>query len=134
MKAVFFIQLFILSYFTSNAQVNRIEALPVLTDQVIAQHPNDWLVKPTSQKAGIYKSEDGKDIILFNGLVKRAFRIKPNVACIDYQNMSNGQQLLRDVKPEAVITFDGVKYNVGGLHGQQEKAYLLGIGVGHLNT
>ena len=125
MKAVFFIQLFILSYFTSNAQLNRIDALPSLTNEIIAQQPNDWLVKPTSQKAGIYKSVDGKDLILYNGLVKRAFRIKPNVACIDYQNMSNGQQLLRDVKPEAVITIDGVKHNIGGLHGQQEKAYLL---------
>ena len=51
----------------------------------------DWLIKPTSQKAAIYKSADGKDIILFNGLLKRAFRISPNVVCADFTNMSNGQ-------------------------------------------
>ncbi|MGC4089379.1 MAG: hypothetical protein QM756_16120 [Polyangiaceae bacterium] len=39
--------------------------------------------------------------------------------------MSNGQQLLRAVKPEASITIDGKIYNVGGLYGQTENAYLL---------
>ena len=85
----------------------------------------DWLIKPTSQKAAIYKSADGKDIILFNGLLKRAFRISPNVVCTDFTNMSNGQQLLRAIKPEAKIIIDNKEYNVGGLHGQTENAYLL---------
>ena len=39
--------------------------------------------------------------------------------------MITGQQLLRAVMPEAVITINGKEYNVGGLHGQKEKAYLL---------
>lgn len=85
----------------------------------------DWLVKPVIQKAAVYKSVNGKDIILFNGLVKRVFRIAPNVACTDFTNMSNGQQLLRAVKPEAKVTIDGKEYNIGGLYGQSEKAYLL---------
>ena len=49
----------------------------------------DWLVHPVTQKAEIIK--DGKDLILYNGLVKRAFRISPNVACYDYKNLSTGQ-------------------------------------------
>ena len=85
----------------------------------------DWLVKPVTQKAGIYTSADKKDITLYNGLVKRTFRIQPNVACIDYKNMSNGQQLLRAVKAEARLTINGKKYNVGGLYGQKENGYLL---------
>jgi hypothetical protein len=85
----------------------------------------DWLVQPVEEKAGIYKSIDNRDIILSNGLVKRAFRLSPNVACTDYKNMITGQQLLRAVMPEAVITIDGNDYNVGGLYGQKEKAYLL---------
>jgi hypothetical protein len=39
--------------------------------------------------------------------------------------MSNNQQLLRAVKPEATITLDGTDYNVGGLYGQTENAYLI---------
>jgi hypothetical protein len=85
----------------------------------------DWLVRPVKEVANIYFSEDRKDIILYNGLVRRTFRLNPNVACIDYENLSNGQQLLRAVKPEAKITINGKEYNVGGLNGQKENAYLL---------
>ncbi len=85
----------------------------------------DWLIIPVKQKATVFKSDDGKQIILFNGLVKRSFRITPNVACIDYKNMNNGQQLLRAVKPEARLTINSRDYNVGGLYGQKENAYLL---------
>lgn len=85
----------------------------------------DWLVKPVSTKAAVYETADKKNIILYNGLVKRVFRLSPNVACIDFKNMSNGQQLLRAVKPEARITINNATYNIGGLYGQSENAYLL---------
>jgi len=83
----------------------------------------DWLVTPVTQKAEVIT--EGKNIILYNGLVKRVFRIEPNVVCIDYKNLSNGQQLLRAVKPEAKIVVNGKMYNIGGLMGQKENAYLL---------
>lgn len=85
----------------------------------------DWLVTPVATKAQVYTSNDGKDIILYNGLLKRVFRITPNVACTDYKNMGNGQQLLRAVTPEARLTINHNAYNVGGLYGQKEHAYLL---------
>lgn len=84
----------------------------------------DWLLDATGYKAAIVKSQDGKDIVLTNGLVKRIFRLSPNVACTGYQNLSNGQQLLRAVKPEAMLVIDGKSINVGGLKGQAEHAYL----------
>jgi hypothetical protein len=77
------------------------------------------------QKADIRFLSSKKDVILDNGLVKRTFRIAPNVACTGYQNLITGQQLLRSVKPEARITINNREYNIGGLHGQQENAYLL---------
>src|SRR5580692_10722670 len=76
----------------------------------------DWLVHPPTAKARIDKSADGKDVTLDNGLLSRTFRLQPNVACIDYKNLDNGQQLLRAVKPEARITIDGATYNIGGLY------------------
>ena len=85
--------------------------------------PADWLVEPVRQVAGIYVR--GQDIVLDNGLVRRTFRLKPNLACTDYSNLSDGQQLLRAVKPEARVTIDGKEYAVGGLKGQKEEAYLL---------
>lgn len=94
----------------------------------------DWLISPCTIKAGVYKNNDGKDVILFNGLVKRTFRIQPNVACIDFINLTNGQQLLRAVKPEAKIIIDDVEYNVGGLYGQTENAYLLPSWLNHFSA
>jgi len=91
----------------------------------IEQSPvKDWLIQSPLQKAGVYATADGKDIILYNGLVKRSFRMSPNLACIDFRNLSNGQQLLRAIRPEAFVTIHGVQYAVGGLTGQKEKAYL----------
>ncbi len=99
--------------------------LPVFDGNNIKKAGGDWLVKPDTIKAGIFKSSNGKDIVLYNGLVRRIFRLQPNAACIDYKNLGNDQQLLRAVQPEARITVDGTEYNVGGLYGQTEKAYLL---------
>lgn len=85
----------------------------------------DWLIKSTDATARFFSSADKKDIILYNGLVKRTFRLYPNVVCTDYKNMVTGQQLLRAVMPEAIVNINGKEYNVGGLYGQKEKAYLL---------
>ncbi len=63
--------------------------LYLFSNYLFAQIPSkDWLVKPIKQKAEIIV--DGKNIILNNGLVKRAFRMEPNVACFDYTNLTNG--------------------------------------------
>jgi len=84
----------------------------------------DWLIKPVNEKAEVYASPDGNQLILFNGLLRRAFVTKPAVACVDFRNMSNGQQLLRAIKPEAYVTLNGIEYAIGGLKGQRENAYL----------
>ncbi len=97
-------------------------------------YQKDWLVQPVIIKAQVNKSEDGKNIILYNGLVERTFRVQPNLVCVDYKNMSNGQQLLRAVKPEARITIDNKEYKIGGLHGQTENAYLLPEWVDNFTT
>ena len=85
----------------------------------------DWLLKPTTQKAEIVFNQNEKEITLQNGLVKRVFSLAANLACVDYRNLITGQQLLRAVSPEARLVINDVVYNVGGVHGQKEKAYLL---------
>ncbi len=94
----------------------------------------DWLVNPVVTKAAIYPSSDKKEIILNNGLLKRVFRIQPNISCIDYSNLVNGQQLLRAIKPEAMITIDQKTYNIGGVYGQAEKAYLMKDWIGKFSS
>ncbi len=97
---------------------------PVLTDRGDKAAVGDWLVNTISDRAGVYLTADKKTIVLINGLVKRSFQLSPNVACIEYKNLVNGQQLLRSVMPEAQVNIDGIDYNIGGLYGQTEKAYL----------
>ena len=115
-----FLSLFFLVNLTIFAQ-----SLPLWNSSMDELTTADWLVKPQRKKAEIYESTDRKYVILYNGLVKRSFFLSPNVACIDFRNMSNGQQLLRSVKPEARVTINGKVYNIGGLYGQKENAYLL---------
>jgi hypothetical protein len=91
----------------------------------LIKQERDWLIHKPEAKAGVFQSEDGKSIILYNGLVKREFVTVPNLVCIDYLNMTNGQQLIRAIMPEAKVTINGVNYNVGGLNGQTERAYFL---------
>ncbi|MCC8425955.1 endo alpha-1,4 polygalactosaminidase [Mucilaginibacter sp. UR6-11] len=89
-----------------------------------ASQPADWLIKAPAVKAGVFKSADGKDLILDNGLLKRTFRLGPNLACTGFRNLSSGEELLRAVGPDAKLTIDGKTYAIGGLYGQPEKAYL----------
>ena len=73
------------------------------TSVLLAQQPvkKDWLLNAAEYTANVKVKEAKKEITLDNGLVKRTFRIEPNVVCIDYLNQVNGQQLLRSLKPEA---------------------------------
>ncbi|MCX2477766.1 alpha-galactosidase [Pedobacter sp. MC2016-15] len=98
--------------------------LPVWKDSKKNKIQADWLITKITDRAEIFVSEDHKDIILDNGLLRRTFRLRPNLSCTDFTNLSNGQQLLRAVKAEARITINGKDYNIGGLYGQPEKGYL----------
>lgn len=115
----------LLTAFTLAAINSYSQPLKTWSDAMNALYASDWLVTPVTQKAEIYKSANGKDLTLYNGLVKRSFRIAPNVVCTDYKNMVSGQQLLRAVMPEASVVINGLQYNVGGLYTQKERAYLL---------
>jgi hypothetical protein len=83
----------------------------------------DWLVYPLDQRAQC--RQEGDVLIIDNGLVERKFALKPNAACISYKNLTNGQELLRAIEPEAQISINGTTYEIGGLRGQKEKAYFL---------
>ncbi len=85
---------------------------------------SDWYLAPSNSHTAQVR-EEGKHIILDNGLVRRSFAIQPNAYCYDFTNLITGQQLIRAVQPEAQVQLNGRWYDVGGAHGQKEKAYLL---------
>ncbi|HOZ45476.1 MAG TPA: alpha-galactosidase [Candidatus Hydrogenedentes bacterium] len=83
----------------------------------------DWLVTRVETPASV-EQPSARELVLTNGLVRRTFRIVPNAATIDYENLSAGVSVLRGVKPEAIIEIDGTRFEVGGLNGQPDYAYL----------
>jgi hypothetical protein len=109
----------------STLLVAQVSQLPLWHEKKNLSTRTDWITKPVMEKAALYTTGNGKDIVMYNGLVKRIFRITPNIVCYDYSNLMNGQQLLRAVREEARLNIDGKEFAVGGLHGQKEKAYLL---------
>ena len=83
----------------------------------------DWLIKPITQRSEIKISN--KTLELNNGLVSRRIHIAPNAATTSFKNLVTGEQFIRSVRPEARIILNGKTYNIGGLYGQKEHAYLL---------
>ncbi len=85
---------------------------------------DDWLVVPCTTPARVETNTEKKEIALTNGLIRRTFRVAPNFATVDYANLMTGATIIRGVKPEAIITLDGQRLDVGGLIGQPDYAYL----------
>lgn len=85
----------------------------------------DWLLNPSSFRARAYRGDTDRDLVVENGLIRRVFRVAPNAATVGFENLMTGESIIRAVKPEALITLDGASYDVGGLIGQPEQAYLL---------
>ena len=83
---------------------------------------NDWLIHPFRQPALV--EEKDSQLILDNGLIRRTFATTPNFATVDYTNQITGNTLLRAIKPEAVLAINENEYEVGGLKGQPDYAYL----------
>lgn len=101
---------------------------------VPAYPQGDWLLGGRTYKATVHEDSARHEVILDNGLLRRRFRVAPNAACVDYVNLSSGEQLLRAVMPEARLVLNGKVYAVGGLYGQREKAYLREEEIGGLKA
>lgn len=81
----------------------------------------DWLINGEPFKADADIRED--TLRLSNGLVTRTFVLSPNVATIGLDNLMTGNNELRAIRPEAIVTLDGKDYPVGGLEGQPVQNY-----------
>jgi hypothetical protein len=101
-----------------------IQNLPALTSDQALHVQSDWLTQSTTRKATVYRGTATNEILLDNGLIRRAFCLTPNAATIGLDNRSTGASLLRGIKPEAIIELDGQTYAIGGLLGQPDYAYL----------
>ncbi len=106
--------------------------LPELPGQMSFR--GDWLVSPPTRRAGVYRGATDDDLVLDNGLIRRSFRLRPNIATVGLENLLTGTSVMRAVKPEAIVSVDGQSYDVGGLVGQPEPAYLLTEWLGAMHS
>lgn len=102
----------------------KIRKLPLWKGTPCEKTPFDWLLTPEKSQAGIYRSSDGKSIVIANGMVARTLRIFPNLATTHITNRMNGESMLRAVSSEGLVQIDKKIRMVGGLAGQPERAYL----------
>ena len=84
----------------------------------------DWLIDPRPFPAAVVVRADGRELELNNGLLRRVIRLQPNAATVALDNLVTGESLLRGVKPEAVVEIDGKRFEIGGLKGQPNYAFL----------
>jgi len=84
----------------------------------------DWLVRPVTTKAGVYRSADQQYLVLANGLIARTFKVSPNLATVSFKLSGSDTEFVRAVKPEASVELDGQKHEIGGLKGQPVANYL----------
>lgn len=109
-------------YLPATAQHN-LHSLPVLP--VAARHAEaDWLLSGKDFSTGIYRAANDSDLVISNGLVSRTFRLSSYFACYSYKNEMTGKEMLRAIRPEAQVEIDGKSYDIGGVEGQFEYAYL----------
>lgn len=102
----------------------KLAALPVMNTLLSDKTAFDWLLTPEKSKAGIYRTADGKGIVIANAMISRTFRIFPNLATVDFTNRMLGESMLRAVSSEGNVWIDGKKWSLGGLAGQPERGYL----------
>lgn len=94
----------------------------------------DWLVASADKPVELKQYPDKNEIVLTNDLISRTFRISPNFATVDFRNLITDATVIRGVKPESIIELDGQRFEVGGLKGQPDYAYLDQIWLKQMNS
>jgi hypothetical protein len=120
-----FLLFVLLMPFTSLADVvETVQSMPIAPEPALFRE-NDWLIDTaTTDRAAIYRSADGYQIHLDNGLIRRSIQLTPNAATVALDDLRTGASLLRAVQPEALLTLDGKEWKIGGLTGQKDPGYL----------
>ena len=97
-------------------------ALPPLS--ALPSYDGDWLLDASAYRANLFGGAHTNELVLSNGLLSRTFRLAPNAATVGLDSGITGASMLRGVKPEARLQLDETHYDIGGLTGQEEYAYL----------
>jgi hypothetical protein len=83
---------------------------------------HDWLIDGSSFKSVV--TENDGFVTISNGLISRTISLSPDGATTGFSNLMTGNELIRAVKPEAILSINGKSLKVGGLTGQPVNNYL----------
>ena len=121
---------FFLSFFFINIVISqnivsqKFDHLPTYSLPKMKNENDDWLLGKVDYISSVFKSENGNDLIITNGLISREFRVQPYFACFSFRNLMTPKEMIRAIQPEAQIDIDSAHYNIGGVKGQFEYAYM----------
>lgn len=110
--------------YSSTPSYIKTDTLPILSDECLHGIEEDWLVKKINVKSGLFRNEKGDILTISNGLISRSFKLSPNCATISLKQLTRQEELIRAVKPEAILDIEGYTIEVGGLTGQPNLAFL----------
>ncbi len=84
----------------------------------------DWLIDGSQYKTIVTDNGEQNKVVLCNGLVERVFRLLPNCATVEYNNLMTGESEIRGIRPEAELIINGTTYSVGGLTNQPVQNFI----------
>ncbi|MEX2592790.1 MAG: hypothetical protein WD426_08445 [Anditalea sp.] len=113
----------LVGFFPTQLLAQTAENYP-LYDKETVKNTQDWLIEEADIKTALYKTERG-ELVLSNGLISRIFSLDPDGSTIGIENLMTGENMLRSVRPEAMVEMNGMSLPVGGLKGQPIHNYLL---------
>ncbi len=114
--------------------IEQLNSLPIVEKVYVDGLKSDWLIDKTKKKAKVFRDKHNNEIILSNGVISRTFNISKNAATTSLKILESQEELIRAIKPEAVITVNDFKINVGGLIGQPNLAFLYPDWIGDLKV
>ena len=108
----------------AQTQIQELKSIEDVDKAYSAGLENDWLVSKPELKAGVFRNSENNELILSNGIISRTLRVSPNGATTSLKVLKKGEEHIRAIKPEAIVSIDGFTVNVGGLIGQPNLAFL----------
>ena len=108
----------------SQSWLKKINDLPIIDGSYLDGLNHDWLIHTPEEHALVFRNEDKNELTLSNGIIARTIRLTPNAATVSLKVLKNQKEHIRAAKPEAVISINGFRVNVGGLRGQPNLAFL----------
>ena len=98
-----------------------LRSITLLATAAAVSQQKDWLVRKQDAKTRLVKTASG--LRLTNGLIERAFAAQPDGYFCTTDLRRGDRSFFRALAPEANLTINGQRFNVGGCRGQPENHY-----------